>query len=103
MEKFGYVFATKKLVDEKRKVKYMYREKPSNEKDSGWRFFCGEEDDDYVNNPNNIEIYDITTILNIDKSIFPYLNSAYGVSFEREDDNKVFVVSQLFESQKGCE
>lgn len=93
MEKFGYVLATKMLVDGKRKVRYMYHEEGDNSQDSGWRFFCGDEDDEYVNNPDNIGIYDIDTIIEIDKSIIPYLNSAIGVAFERIDENDSFIES----------
>lgn len=62
MEKFGYVMATKMLVDGRRKVRFMYHETPDGAQDSGWRFFCGDEDDTYVNNPEHIAIYDINTI-----------------------------------------
>jgi hypothetical protein len=96
MNNFGYVMATKMLVDNKRKVRFMYREEPSNDEDSGWRFFCGDEDQDYTNNPDNIAIYDIDTILTIDKSITPYLNSVKGTALEREDEKGVFTVSRDF-------
>lgn len=96
MENFGYVLATKMLVNGKRKVRYMYREEPDNPQDSGWRFFCGDEDDDYVNNPDNIVICDIRTVLSVDNSILPYLSdSAYG-AWEREDENTGFRVSDNF-------
>ena len=90
MENFGYVMATKMLVDNKRKVRFMYREEPANEQDSGWNFFCGDEDQEYTDNPDNIAIYDINTILEIDKSISPYLSSVAGIAFEREDENAAF-------------
>ncbi|SCW45848.1 hypothetical protein SAMN02910456_01223 [Ruminococcaceae bacterium YRB3002] len=96
MNNFGFVLATKMLVDGKRKVRYMYHEETDNPQDSGWRFFCGDEDDEYVNNPDNIAIYDINTILDIDKSILPYLDSATGTAFEREDENSTFIVSPDF-------
>ena len=48
MKNFGYVLATKMLVDGKRKVRFMYRETPDNNQDSGWRFFCGDENDEFV-------------------------------------------------------
>lgn len=96
MEKFGFVLASRMLVDGRRKVRYMYHEATTNPQDSGWRFFCGDEDDEYVNNPDNIAIYDINTILAIDRSILPYLNCAEGVALEREDENAVFVVSDSF-------
>ena len=35
------------------------------------------ESQEYVNNPDNIGIYDVNTIANYDCSIIPYLNSRY--------------------------
>jgi len=95
MENFGYVLATRKLVEEHLPVGFMYREKASNG-DSGWRFFSGTEDQDYVDNPDNIKIYDIETILNIDKSIRPYLQSAAGTAFERNAQNRCFSIVEGF-------
>ena len=84
MEKFGYVMATKMLVDGGRKVRFMYREAPDGPQDSGWRFFCGDEDDTYVNNPEHIAIYNINSILEIDRSILPYLQAAEGAAVCRK-------------------
>lgn len=94
--KFGYVLATKMLVEGKRKVRFMYREAPDNPQDSGWRFFCGDEDDSYVNEVDNIGIYDISTIIDLDSSIVPYLNSSESYAFEREDENSPFASSENF-------
>ena len=99
MEKFGFVLATKMLVEGKRKVRYMYHEEATN----GWRFFCGDEDDDYINNPDNIAIYDINTILEIDKSVLPYLNCSTGIALEREDENATFIVSSGFNAGEECD
>lgn len=100
MDNFGFVLATKMLVDNKRKVRFMYHEKTTNPQDSGWRFFCGDEDDDYVNNPDNIAIYDINTILEIDKSILPYLSCAIGTALEREDETAMFTISSDFHMEE---
>jgi hypothetical protein len=70
----------------------MYREEGI-KGDSGWRFFCGDEEQEYTDNPDNIAIYDIQTILDIDKSILPYLNSVSGVAYERLDENDTFRLS----------
>ena len=101
MENFGFVLATKMLVDGKRKVRYMYREEASNPQDSGWRFFCGDEDDEYANDPDNIGIYDVNTILDIDKTVLPYLDSTVGVAFEREDESAAFTVNDDFAGGEG--
>ena len=95
MNNFGYVLATKMLVDNKRKVRFMYREE-GKKGDSGWRFFCGDEDQAYADNPDNIAIYDVNTLIAIDKSIVPYLKSTPGSAYEREDENTVFVASREF-------
>lgn len=96
MKKFGYVLAPKVLVANKLKVRFMYREKPDNDNDSGWRFFSGEEDQEYVDNPNNIAIYDIETILAFDGDIEKYLLLPIGSVFEREDSSQDFVQSVNF-------
>ena len=96
MKGFGYVLATKMLVQQRLPVMFMYREKGSTQ-DSGWRFFCGKEDQDYCDNPNNIATYDIQTILEIDPSIKPYLNSIEGCAFERADANSCFSPAKGFD------
>lgn len=90
--KMGFALASKELVEKKMKVRYMYREKPDNEADSGWRFFTGNEKDEYVDNPDNIAVYDMSTIAQIDPDIIPLLDSRYGISFERENGNGVFKI-----------
>jgi len=95
VENFGYVFATKMLVENKLPVMFMYREKGDNG-DSGWRFFCGLEDQEYVDDPKNIAIYDIETILSIDESIRPYLNSLCGRAYERIEPKDSFKRVQDF-------
>lgn len=101
MNKFGYVLATKKLVEEKKKVRFMYHEAGSNPQDSGWRFFCGEEDDEYVGNPDNIAVYDIETILEIDRSVLPYLKCPEGTALERKNEDEPFLVSDAFGHPEG--
>lgn len=103
MENFGFVLATRMLVEGRRKVRFMYHEKTSSPQDSGWRFFCGDEDDDYVNEPDNILIKDINELIRIDKSILPYLKSPEGTAWEREDENSVFVASKDFVMDGGSD
>ena len=79
----GYCFATNKITIEGMKVGYMYREVPDRDSDSGWRFFSGTENQDYVDDPSNIQIYDVNTIVNYDKAIIPYLHSPIGSEYER--------------------
>ena len=79
----GSCIASDKVTIDGLQIGYMYREKPSNESDSGWRFFAGDEDESYTNNPDNFSIFDLNTICNYDRAIIPYLESEIGSSFEK--------------------
>jgi hypothetical protein len=80
----GYCFATDMITVGGHKVGYMYREAPDEERDSGWRFFTGEESQEYVDDPENLNLYDVNTIANYDPEIIPYLNEPVGSAYERE-------------------
>jgi hypothetical protein len=83
----GSCFATDRIMVEGKKIGFMYRQKPDNVTDSGWRFFSGiNEDDEYTNNTRNLGIYDLNTVTNYDESIIPFLESAVGSVYERIDE-----------------
>lgn len=46
VEGMGGCFATDMITVEGKPVRFMYREAPDNEIDSGWRFMTGYEDDE---------------------------------------------------------
>lgn len=73
-----------RITKEGYKVGYMYREEPTMDNpDSGWRFMAGNEDEEYMNNPNNHHVFAINTICNYDKDIISYLKSEIGTSYIR--------------------
>ena len=79
----GACFATDKITVEGELVDYMVREEPDDNMESGWHFFSGTEDQDYVDNPDNWALYDVNTIANYDKAIIPYLHYPMGSKLER--------------------
>jgi hypothetical protein len=83
IEPMGGCIATNKITVEGELVDYMFRDEPNNDLDSGWQFFSGTEDQDYIDDPNNSAIYDVNTIANYDRAIIPYLNLPYGTQLER--------------------
>lgn len=97
MNNFGYVLVTKMLIEGKRKVRFMYREEPNSEQDSGWRFCCGDEPLEYFDNPDNSVIYNVDKLIAMDPSIKPYLNASVNTAFVREHDDGVFQVQEDFE------
>jgi len=40
----------------------LYREEPRHDADSGWVFTAGTESQEYMDNPDNLAIYDVNTI-----------------------------------------
>lgn len=80
----GACFASDMITVLGNRVGYMYREEPSFEVDSGWRFLAGMESQEYLDNPDNLQIYDVNTIANYDPEIIPFLSAAIGSAFERQ-------------------
>ncbi len=81
-------FATDRIMVDGEKVGYMYREYPDFEGDSGWRFSCGDEDEEYMNNPENSGIYVLNTVANNDEDIIPLLDSPIGTGFYRDKNGR---------------
>ncbi len=70
--------ATKEISEQHRAVGFMYREAPVFEHDSGWRFFSGDESDEYTDNPDNFTVSGIQDILAANPDIAPLLQEAAG-------------------------
>ena len=90
-EGYGGCIATDKITVEGYPVRFMYREAPDNEFDSGWRFMSGFEDDAYMDDPDNLAIYDVNTIANNDPSIVPLLEASEGSAVEQTTESERFL------------
>lgn len=91
MDKMKRCLVTDKISVEKKKIGYMFREEPSYiPNDSGWRFFEGSEDEEYMNNPENSTAYTLEEVIKMDSSIEKYLDSEIGTSFYK-DENGNFI------------
>ena len=86
----GAGIATEQITVEGKKVGYMYREEPDKDFDSGWRFFSGDESQEYVDEAENMSYYDVNTICNYDQSIIPYLDSPIGSKLSRIESTDKF-------------
>ena len=80
----GWCMATDRIMVDGLPVGYMYRESPRDLRDSGWRFFAGDEDAAYTSDPDRFGIYDVNTIANYDGGIVRHLASPAGSAFVRE-------------------
>lgn len=79
---FGGCLATDRITVDGARVGYMYREVPAHEADSGWRFFAGDEDEQYLDDLSNTDVYAVNTIANYDPGILIHFNAAQGSRFE---------------------
>lgn len=93
-------FITKKLLEPNAKIGFAYREEPDNETDSGWRFFSGSENQEYVDNPDNLLIRKLEEVINIDSSITEILDNGYGTAFEKRENNFVQVTDFHFGNEQ---
>ncbi|HMF67983.1 MAG TPA: DUF2185 domain-containing protein [Phyllobacterium sp.] len=88
---YGGCIATDTITIDGYPVRFMYREDPDNEMDSGWRFLSGFESDDYMEDPENSGIFEVNTIANYDPSIIPLLDAPVGSVFEKTGEQERFI------------
>lgn len=86
----GGCIATDLITVDGEPVRYMFREDPHNEMDSGWRFFSGTETDSYMEHPENFDVHDLNTLANYDRAIIPYLEMPVGTELERLEGTDTF-------------
>lgn len=78
--------ASDRIMCDGRVCGYMYRVTPQHDWDSGWRFLAGDEDQAYLDDPDNTGLYKLNTLVNYDPEIQPYLYEEYGSVFARKED-----------------
>lgn len=96
----GGCFASDRITVDGMRVGYMYREEPDREVDSGWRFFSGDESQEYADNPDNFAIYEVNTVCNYDPSIVQYLDAPSGSAFGRVPGSNEFKPERLEASEE---
>lgn len=87
LQKFAYV--TKRAIDNNF-VGYAYRENTDLKIDSGWRFMFGDEEEDYLDNPENAVTKDMSEIIEWIPAVKNLLKALPGQDFEWNDEKKCF-------------
>ena len=63
-------------------IEYMYHEEPAaGQPDNGWRFFHGDEDEEYANDPSNVQIVGLNTICNLNPTILAFLEAPADTAY----------------------
>ena len=81
--------ASDRIMVDGEKIGYMCREYADHDGDSGWRFTAGDEDEEYMSNPENAGVYALNAVANVDMDIIPFLNSPVGSGFFRDENGKL--------------
>ena len=79
---------TKKVREEGWKIGYGVRGEPTRESDSGWYFCAGNESDEYVNDPENLELWKVGSVLMYDNALNELIASPYGTAVVRVDHDR---------------
>ena len=91
----GRCIATKAVSEEGAPVGFMYREAPVFENDSGWRFFSGDETDEYCDNPDNFTVYSISDITQSNPAVNEFINQPEGSAWESNEQGEFQAVADL--------
>ena len=91
-------FVTNEILYDKAEIKHFYKESPlekeENEEyeDSGWRFFTGEETQEYVDNIENFSYVSLGAVLSKDDSFVKLLDSEIEITYQKNGNGDFEVV-----------
>lgn len=84
-------FVTDRVSVDGCRVGWCYREEPeAGFPDSGWRFFSGDESEDYIADIAHTEIMDLNSVCNCDPDVVSLLDAPYNSAFARDEKTGAF-------------
>lgn len=85
-------FVTKRIMEEKLPVGYLFREPADRPTDSGWRLMAGDETQDYMDDADNLMLVPLRDLVPLDKGLKKLFKSPVGTAFERTSAGDYVVV-----------
>ena len=79
---------SKKVTRDGWKVGFMLREELQDDEDSGWQFLAGDEDDDYINNVEHVELCKVYSIARIDPAVINHIDNPVGTRLIRKSSEE---------------
>lgn len=73
------------IMKDNKPIGYIYREEPSEDRDSGWHIMSGKETDEYFEDHNNLQYIAVGVVLNKDDSFLHLLDEAVGSEFKKDE------------------
>lgn len=83
-------FVTARVLEEGRKVGYLYREEPDDEADSVWRFMARDESDAYMDDARHLAYVSLGAVFSRNDSFRDLLESPVGAAFIRHPETGLF-------------
>ena len=74
-------------------VGFLYREAPVFENDSGWRFFSGDETDEYTDDSDNFSVVSLSEITQSNPAIAALIAQPEGSAWEIGEDGEFQAVA----------
>ena len=90
VENAGSCIVTKSILNAETKFRWLFREEPLNNIDTGWMAFGDSDNDEYVNDPKNLTVVDLNTLINIEPTILNVYEMPIGIVL-----SKIFLFSSL--------
>lgn len=81
---------SRRIADDRKPIRFLYREAADRDEDSGWRMFSGLENDAYNADAANIVIVPLTHFARIDSHVDKLLDEPVGSVFERKQPDGEF-------------
>lgn len=78
----GGCVVSKRIMERTAQLKWMVREDPVEAEDNGWRFLSADDDDAYLEDPDNLMVVDFNEVADIEPAVLPVLNLPVGSSLE---------------------
>lgn len=89
----NFCLVSNKIMVLGEKIDFMYREEPDSDMDSGWRFLSNTEDQEYLDDESNSDIFTLNIVANNDQTIIPYLDYPVGSELMRDEDSDSFITN----------
>jgi hypothetical protein len=77
--------ATRRVAFDEMPPLTLTRSAPTDEQDSGWVAFAGDEDEAYLANPANFCVIGLSTLIVLDPTIAPLLDTPAPCAFQRKE------------------
>lgn len=83
-------------------VRWLFREQPIADSDTGWRFLGLDDTQDYVNDPVNMTVTDWNAVATLEPAVIPTLGMPVGSDLQLvREDGRVRVVDNLTRTDVG--